>query len=320
MSSLAVVALPSEDDYVNKISSQKVAHMTLLFLGEVDKVKNLYQIIGFVKHAADLSLKRFGLEVDHRGVLGEDKADVLFFKKSKWSGFETIRDFRSYLLQDNNIRTAYDSTEQFPEWSPHMTLGYPDTPAKPDERDYPGTTYVSFDRLAVWYSDFDGVEFPLQSYDWDMDVVMGNVAEEAVKNVLSHVGVKGMKWGVRGGATSGPQGVTIKKNKFGGKKLRTSGGKGHPAHADAISARTTKQIGKKSGLKSLSNHDLQKMTQRLQLEQSAQRLSHNEKNVGKKFISSMLGKSGKSPVADAGASGVKKLGKRVIKGAAVAAA
>jgi 2'-5' RNA ligase len=169
MPNVVIVALPSENDYVNKISSEKVAHLTILFLGDLLKVQNLGKIIGFTKHASDQTLTRFTLEVDRRGVLGLDLADVLFFKKSKWSGFEEINSFRSSLLQENNIRTAYDSVQdQFSEWIPHLTLGYPATPAKEDTRDYPGIDYVSFDRISVWVKDLEGIEFPLKSYDDEM--------------------------------------------------------------------------------------------------------------------------------------------------------
>src|SRR5262245_40006802 len=131
MPNLVIVALPTEDDYVNKISSEKVAHMTLLFLGDASQVPNLAPILDFVGHAANISLSRFGMEVDHRGVLGIDQADTLFFSKWKWSGFETINAFRSNLLKNTDIRKAYDSTPQFPEWVPHLTLGYPEAPANP---------------------------------------------------------------------------------------------------------------------------------------------------------------------------------------------
>lgn len=186
MANLAIVALPTENDYVNKISSEKVAHMTLLFLGDVLQVKNISKIFSFVEHAASQSLMRFGLEVDHRGILGPEQADVLFFSKSKWSGFDTINNFRSNLLKDNNIRTAYDSTEQFPEWIPHLTLGYPATPAKSDTRDYPGFSYIEFDRIAVWFNDFSGIEFYLKRYELD-DEVMAQ-GEKFVTNFLSHEG------------------------------------------------------------------------------------------------------------------------------------
>jgi hypothetical protein len=140
--------------------------MTILFLGDLVNVKNLGKIISFVNHASDLMLTRFGLEVDRRGVLGPDLADVLFFSTSKWSGIDNINSFRSALLQEPNIRTAYDLVpDQFPEWVPHLTLGYLATPAKVDNRDYPGIYYVSFDRISVWVKDFEGIEFPLKSYN-----------------------------------------------------------------------------------------------------------------------------------------------------------
>lgn len=545
MSNLVIVALPSRDDYIHKISSEKVPHLTLLFLGEVStKVKNLDKIIGFVKHAADTSLMTFALDVERRGTLGEASADVLFFSKSKWGGLDRVNEFRSNLLKDNNIRTAYESTKQHPEWLPHITLGYPETPAKPDERDYPGTNYVRFDRIAVWDKEYDGVEIPLKTYS-DMDMAMSDIStSERVEEFLTHFGVKGMKWGVRNdrtstsGALSGLSGapelrkderwqrkirgntynprytfaskanvklmnkalksmksdvdtlnkkpeyqskqakkeikrymkrrkqgwppdtpitkkydfehtgilskhlrsnfekqtspsgkwetslwvsksrgrdysftVWYKKNdgvkhaaddsdlvfrlrpifddegyivdyelleddmtqssvdeflehfgvkgmKWGvrntrervgdvilergfavsttgsraraaerarnraakpvkvtqkGKKLKTSGGKGRSAHPDAVLARTIGQVAKKSGHHALSNEELKIYSQRLQLEQNAKRLRYNEMNPGKKFVSTLLGKSGNSLASEGINKGTKEVGKRAIK-------
>lgn len=322
MSNLVIVAIPAEDDYIRKISSEKVPHMTLLFLGDAaSKVKNLTKILDFTKHAADQSLMRFDLEVDRRGVLGETQADVLFFSKSKWSGFATVKDYRSYLLKNDNIRTAYDSAEQFPEWDPHITLGYPDTPAKTDERDYPGIRYVNFDRIAVWFGDYEGIEFPLRTYDWDMDVAMSDITTpNIVENILTHFGKKGMRWGQRS-RSSGPQGVSVKDK---GKKLKTSGGRGFKAHPDAVRARTLGQVGKKSGVKALSNKDLEAYSRRLNLEGSVKRLNYSNSSPPKKFVLSLLGQTGKnqaSEVANNIASHqVKKhLTKRLVK-AGVAAA
>lgn len=209
MPNVVIVALPSEDDYVNKISSEKVAHMTILFLGDLLNVQNLGKIIDFTQHASDQMLTRFGWEVDKRGVLGPDLADVLFFKKSRWTPFSDLNSFRSALLQENNIRTAYDSAiDKFPEWIPHLTLGYPTAPAKVDNRDYPGINYVNFDRIAVWVKEFDGIEFPLKS--WDDEMVQGGVrvneserGEAFVEDILQHHGVLGMKWGRSGARGSG---------------------------------------------------------------------------------------------------------------------
>jgi hypothetical protein len=111
-------------------------------------------------------------------------------------------------LQDQNIKTAYDSAQQFDGWTPHLTLGYPDTPANPIADDQISSFYdVSFNKIAVWTGDFNGPEFLLKDY-WDeidemdipMDVAMSSLGKERVQlglTNLDHSGVKGMKWGVR---------------------------------------------------------------------------------------------------------------------------
>jgi hypothetical protein len=477
--SLVIVAIPKEDDYVNKISSEKVPHMTLLFLGEnSSQVKNFSKIIEFAKHAADTSLTRFSLEVDRRESLGPDEADTLIFAKTKWSGFNEVNDYRSYLLKDDNIRIAYESATQFPEWIPHITLGYPDTPANPDNRDYPGIRYVEFDKIAVWFGDYEGVEFPLNAYDWEQDMAMstsdivdrvlshhgvmgmkwgrrtggsssggtssraekklskgdkkfvqrltkpnknlslkielhnatanamnehiprinkkyqkaidahtlldeehpttkkyfkemtdayiGELNKEAskmtnssgtrqyqvhrstqdflgftvsatdvkvkhddnstsfrveyirddkgqitgfkirdtalahsvllVEDILSHHGIKGMKWGVRRRDTGGPQAVVVRDK---GKGLKTSGGQGHPAHPDAIRSRKASQVVKKSGTKALSDQELNDFVKRIDLEQRAKRAQYSTKNPAQKFVAKVLGQTGKNTVQNA---------------------
>src|SRR3954468_14531709 len=156
-SNLVIVAIPDENDRVWKVSSEKIPHLTLLFLGDVDAISNSDQITQFVEHAANTTLRRFYLPVDRRGELGEDKADVLFFKKGRYD-YKAIRDFRVQLLKDNNIRTAYDSATQFEgPWNPHLTLGYPETPAKADDTDRDFGFYdVAFNKIAVWFGDFEG--------------------------------------------------------------------------------------------------------------------------------------------------------------------
>lgn len=185
MANLVIVAIPSEDDYVNKISSEKVPHMTLLMLGDASKVQNLDRIVSFVQFSAEQSLTRFGLSVDHRGVLGADSADVLFFRQSGCC-YEDVNTFRSYLLQNKDIRMANNSVDQFETWNPHLTLGYPESPANPDNRDYPGTHYVTFDKIAVWNQDYSGFEFLLKSDD---DYVMMSIGETVVKELL-HISEK----------------------------------------------------------------------------------------------------------------------------------
>lgn len=309
MPNLVVVAIPSENDYVWKISSEKVPHMTILFLGEMP-VRNFADIAGFVGHAAKQSITRFGMDVDRRDILGPEVADVLFFSKSKWAGYENIAMFRSFLLQDSNIRAAYEAIEQFPEWLPHLTLGYPETPAKPDNRDYPGISYVQFDKIALWFNDYEGFEYPLKNYEWDMEVAMSEVTNDRgwVATVrLLHAGVKGMKWGVRRKQT--PSAVTVTQK---GKKLKSTGGANRPASSDAIKTKELGQVLKKSGIHALSNEDLQTYSTRLNMEANAKRLNYQNQPVAKKFVANLLGQTAKTSVTTAANEAASKQVKKML--------
>jgi 2'-5' RNA ligase len=195
MANLVIVAIPSEDDYVWKISSEKVPHMTLLFLG--DAVSNPNKIQEFLEHAVGiLEFGPFMLNVDYRDTLGPDEADVLFFRKD-WS-LNRVSDFRGQLLKNNAIRTAWETSPQYDDypdgWTPHITLGYPASPAKKDDRDYPGIRWIEFDRVALWYGDYEGPEYRLE-YNYDLAEV--GMSVERGQDFVAHYGVKGMKWGVR---------------------------------------------------------------------------------------------------------------------------
>jgi hypothetical protein len=122
-------------------------------------------------------------------------------------------------------------------------------------------------------------------------------AAEAIGNILSHHGVKGMKWGVRRKATVGPHEVIVRDTR---KKIKTSGGGGHPAHPSAVSARTTGQIAKKSGTKALSDQQLNDYARRIRLEQEVKRLQFNEKGRAAKWVDGFLGRQG-SQLANAAA-------------------
>lgn len=279
----AIVAIPAVDDYVWKISSEKIPHLTILYLGDVDSESGL-RMAEFLQHVANTSLFRFGLSVDKRGTLGEDKADVLFFRDG-WD-LKQIKEARHNLIQNDLIFKAYNSVDQFPEWTPHLTLGYPEFPAHPNERDYP-INWVNFDRLAIWFGDFDGPEFDLEDR-FNGELAMSdatNLGEKAVNGVLSHHGVKGMKWGVRKDQT--PTGVEVVQKRPGG-RLTTKGGQNQPAHEDAKRAATAAQKAKASTVDSLSDQELSTLVRRMNLEQQYHTLSQNRKGPVAKFIEKLF--------------------------------
>lgn len=257
--SYVVVAIPSKDDYVWQLSSEKVPHLTLLYLDS--RLSDVGRVEEYIKHCVDTMLSKFHLSVNRREVLGPQSADVLIFDNGYYN-LKMLTEFRNYLLDDNDIRTAYDSVEQYPAWIPHLTMGYPETPAKPDDRDYPGINWVCFDRIALWTQDYSGTEFTLNNDEY------GDVARmsAAGADFLSHFGVKGMKWGV------------VKE------KLGPTGKKLVVPSQDHINAAVVKGRAKIGGVHTLSNKDLQQIIRRMDLEVKFKELKtvqHNQSLIGR---------------------------------------
>lgn len=194
MGGITIVAIPRDGEPVWKYSSEKVPHLTLLHMDGV--LKNEENTLQFVQHAAKISLSRFGLSVKRRGTLGSKDADVLFFDTAH--SVDKLRDFRAHLLTNPDISNLYVASEQFPGWTPHLTMGYPDTPAKdPDDNDRYALDWINFDKIAIWTGDFDGPEFELEE---DSGMMLDDSAAWSAlvgDDVLIHYGRKGMKWGVR---------------------------------------------------------------------------------------------------------------------------
>lgn len=282
---LVVVAIPKDDDYVRKISSESVPHMTLLYLGSPDWTSEQFvNVVGFVQHAASV-LGEFGMSVDRRGKLGPNDADVLFFEKSY--NYKMMEQFRTDLLTNQDISKAYLTAPQYPSWTPHLTLGFPETPANPDPRDY-GFTWVGFDKIALWTGDSDGPTFQLKS-QFGLEVAMSQaeMGAAAVEELL-HYGVKGMKWGQHK-KSSVPAGETLVTQRKPGQRVKAVGGKSVPAHEDAINKAKNRQIAKKSTTDALSTKELQALVNRLNLEKQYHSLNPGRAKQGQTFIKGLIG-------------------------------
>lgn len=261
MTSLIVAAIPCDTDPVWKVSSEKVPHLTMLYLGEYEDSTERQRMIEFIEHACASSLTEFYLSTDYRGTLGDDKADVLFFSKSS---AKMVADFRSNLLANQELAKAYLSVQQYPTWTPHLTLGYPNKPAKPDPRENPEFYHwVKFDRIAFWDENYDGPTFQLKRDKWeevsmsdDMLLFNGHTAVDKVLGtvIIEHHGVKGMKWGVR------------KEESGGGSKPKTTV-KPRLSEDARKAVAVSNKIEKHGGTHALSNKEMEHLLNRMNLEQ-----------------------------------------------------
>lgn len=276
-SSLTIVIVPSRRDPIWKISSEKVPHITLMYLGDQSKNPNLDKIVEFVGHVVSTSMTKFDLGVDSRGTLGDDEADVVFFSKEDYV-IKKLAQIRHYLLADRNIFEAYNSIEQYPEWTPHLTLGYPENPAKIDVIDG-DIRWIDFDRVEIWTGSYEGPGFDLDYPSrGEPEMAMGDAA---VIDFLSHYGIKGMKWGVRKEDLSGIANLAAEAQKF---------------QKDPTKTRAKNTAKTAGGLHNVSDKELKDLLNRMDMERRYKSLMEEDsrrRKQGAAAIGKILGEAGK---------------------------
>ena len=139
-----IVALPAESDPASAASSEADgAHCTLLFLGDAAALERDLLAAEIQRFVTEGQVTPVTDAVNGRATLGKDSADVVLLDAAN------LIHIRNGLLSAASIAEAYESVEQFPTWIPHVTLGYPATPATGE---FAGEA-ITFDRLALWFGE-----------------------------------------------------------------------------------------------------------------------------------------------------------------------
>ncbi|QWY82761.1 head maturation protease [Arthrobacter phage SilentRX] len=150
--SATIMALPAETDPVSGASSEADgAHCTLLFLGNAAALDRDALAAALERFVTGGQVGVMTEKVAGRATLGPNKADVALIDGA------SLVNIRNGLLEDNTIVQAFQSVEQYPTWIPHVTLGYPETPASAE---FTGES-ITFDRLALWFGEDRTAVYPL---------------------------------------------------------------------------------------------------------------------------------------------------------------
>lgn len=170
--SATVMLIPSTGDPIVAASSE-IAHATVAWLGEAEDITP--EELDAIRE--EVSAYTAGLDgpivapVTSVGPLGDDGAEVAFLEPTE--PLVAMRD--GLLAASPTLSAVMARVEQFPEWTPHVTLSYPDRPARAE---YSGTE-VSFGGVGLWVRS-DRQDFPMGngSITADAAAVIADVPDE----------------------------------------------------------------------------------------------------------------------------------------------
>lgn len=192
-----IVALPSALDPIRLVGDED-KHATLLFFGETATLPpGAKEVLIETLALASTVFRPFSEEMVETSRLGSDNPPALVSKLSNGK----LGPIRDVLQVNPEIGKYVGNATQYPSYTPHVTLGYPDFQGEAELRELIKPLYsVQFDRLALWWND-EHFEFDLGK---SRDDIASNPGEEVkhmtmkmeTEDFLAHFGVKGMKWGV----------------------------------------------------------------------------------------------------------------------------
>jgi len=188
-----IVALPPALDPVRLVGDEE-KHATILYFGDTASLPADAKttILESLATVANLFMP-FAEETIGVERLGSDVPPALVAKLSN----RCLGKIRDTFQVNPSIVSYMSNGTQYPQYTPHVTLGYPDFQAEVGLKELTKTLYeIRFDRLALWWDD-ERIEFPLGAQDRGMMRALSQDAMAKVGDFLEHHGIKGMKWGVR---------------------------------------------------------------------------------------------------------------------------
>lgn len=186
-----VVALPSDLDPIRLVGDGD-KHATLLFFGDVSTLPpGSKEIITKALAQVTNIFTPFAESIVGTQRLGSDVPPALV---AMLSG-NCLSSIRDSLLINQAVSDYLNNATQYPSYTPHVTLGYPDYASEQALQEKVASLFrIKFDRLALWWGD-EHIEYPLNQND---NIPMDSVAmSDDADEFFEHHGVKGMKWGVR---------------------------------------------------------------------------------------------------------------------------
>ena len=159
---VGIFLLPHSDHPVNAMSTEDMPHVTTVWLGDLGEDFDISP--GDIRQDVRTEAAKFQAtyaDVMQRGTLGDNEADVLFLDVT------SLAPLRDAMLSHETIHDQMKKAERHPEWTPHLTLGYPDRPSSAADGDLP--TDILFDRVALWVGN-SRYEYPLGG-DMQNDIV-----------------------------------------------------------------------------------------------------------------------------------------------------
>lgn len=174
---VGVFLIPAASDPIVAASSEP-AHLTTVWLGDMNDLDEgtISAIRDEITAYSAVLDGPVVVPVTELGTLGDEGADVAFLERT-----EALLALREGLLEASpTVKRVMDSIEQFPDWTPHVTLGYPETPAAGE---YDGDA-VTFDRLGLWVGP-EQEEYPMSGEKADTAAALAAARAELEAKVAS---------------------------------------------------------------------------------------------------------------------------------------